>query len=121
MRGCAARVAAAAFGRRAPWGAGRLPAVDERALLAGALHGLYDLDVASPSGTTIASTNKDGAPSEKGIAADHHCHGCFSVSMPAPMTAAADLKPARDIVIPLEIQRRGLAPGIDPPPPKFLT
>ncbi len=90
-------------------------------LIAGALHGLYDLDVASPSGTTIASTNRDGAPSEKAIAAEHHCHGCFSVSMPAPMTAAADLKPARDIVIPHEVLRRGLQPGIDPPPPKFLT
>ena len=90
-------------------------------LLAGVLHGLYDLDVASPSGTAVASINKDGAQSEKGIAAEHHCHGCFFVSMPAPVTSAADLKPARDIVIPHEIPRRGLAPGIDPPPPKFLT
>lgn len=90
-------------------------------ILAGALHGLYDLDVASPSGTTIASTNKDGSQSEKGVVADHHCHGCFSVSMPAPVTAAADLLPARGVVILPEVQRRGLAPGIDPPPPKFLT
>lgn len=90
-------------------------------LIAGALHGLYDLDVASPSGTTIASTNKDGAQSEKGIAAEHHCHGCFSVSIPAPVTVVADLKPARDIAILREVQHRGLAPGIDPPPPKSLT
>ncbi len=90
-------------------------------LLAGALHGLYDLDVASPSGPTIASINKDGAQSEKGIAAEHHCHGCFFVSIPSPLTAAADLKPAEEIFIPLEVQHRGLAPGIDPPPPKFLA
>ena len=89
--------------------------------LAGALHGFYDLDVAGPSGTAVASINQDGGRSEKGIVAEHHCHGCFSVSMPAPVTAVADLKPARDIVIPHEVQRRGLAPGIDPPPPKFLT
>ena len=89
-------------------------------LFAGALHGLYDLDVANPSGTAVASINKDGAQSEKGIAAEHHCHGCFSVSMPAPAAAAADLKPAQDIVILREVQRCGLTPGIDLPPPKFL-
>jgi hypothetical protein len=89
--------------------------------LAGVLHGLHGVDVASPAGEMIVSINQDGDSSEKGIAAEHHCHGCFSVSIPAPLIAAAGAKPAQEVVIPRDIQRRGRALGIDPPPPKLLT
>lgn len=90
-------------------------------VVAGALHAFHGFDVANPSGKVIVSINEDGGQSEKGIAAEHHCHGCFSVSMPAPVTAGADLVTPQDEVVRRDIQRRGVPPGIDPPPPKFLT
>ena len=90
-------------------------------VLAGALHGFHDLDVANSSGKVIVSIGEDGGQSEKGIATEHHCHGCFSVSIPSPVTAVADVKSAQDVIIPLDIPRPGRPPGIDPPPPKFLT
>ena len=56
-------------------------------LLAGALHTLCDLDVTNASDNTAISINKDVGQSEKGVVAEHHCHGCFSVSVPAPAIA----------------------------------
>ncbi len=90
-------------------------------VFAGSLHAFHDFDVANPSGKVIVSINKDGSQSEKGIAAEHHCHGCFSVSIPAPVTAEAAITLVRDVLVLRDVQRRGLPPGIDPPPPKFLT
>jgi hypothetical protein len=90
-------------------------------VFAGALHAFHDFDVANASGKVIVSINKDGSQSEKGIAAEHHCHGCFSVSIPAPVAAEAAITLVRDVLVLQDIQRRGLPPGIDPPPPKFLT
>jgi hypothetical protein len=90
-------------------------------LLAGALHGLYDLDVTSALGETTVSINKVVGQSEKGIVAEHHCHGCFSVSVPAPVIAEVDVARTRQAVVLREIQRQGIAPGLDPPPPKFPT
>jgi hypothetical protein len=84
-------------------------------LLAGALHGLCDLDVTTPSGRgviTMAIAN-DVDTSGKGIAAEHHCHGCFSVSVSTPLMAATLAQPAS--------HSSGLIPGIDTPPPKLLT
>jgi hypothetical protein len=69
----------------------------------------------------IVSINKDGSQSEKGTAAEHHCHGCFSVSLPAPGTVDAILTRVTDALVLRDVQRSGLPPGIDPPPPKFLT
>lgn len=90
-------------------------------VFAGALHAFHDFDVANPSGKLIVSISQDGSQSEKGIASEQHCHGCFSVSMPAPLTAEGDLTPAQDIAIRRDVQRRGLPAGLDPPPPKSLT
>jgi hypothetical protein len=90
-------------------------------VLAGALHGFHDIDVANPFGKSFISISADGSQSEKGIAPEHHCHGCFSVSIPAPATAAADIMPAMKLTVLGDVQRRGLPPGLDPPPPKFLT
>lgn len=86
-------------------------------MLAGAFH---DFDVASPAGALVVSMSQDGGQSGKGIAAEHHCHGCFSVSMPAPVTAVADLTRAQDMLVLLDVSRRGLPPRIDLPPPKLL-
>jgi hypothetical protein len=91
-------------------------------LFGGVLHGLCDLDVTNASGRSVISlADKDIGHSEKGVVADHHCHGCFSVSLPAPAFGAMKVMPAVKVVAALDAGRRGLPPGIDPPPPKFLT
>ena len=92
-------------------------------LLGGVLHGLCDLDVTNAAGDAVISLADTGAAghSDKGAIADHHCHGCFSVSIPAPAIGAADVMPTVKVMAVREVGRRGLPPGIDPPPPKFLT
>lgn len=91
-------------------------------LVAGLLHGVCDLDVTNPSSNVLISMDgKSTGHSEKGSVADHHCHGCFSVAVPFPAAAAVAVMPAVEVAPVVEIVRRGLPPGIDPPPPKFLT
>jgi hypothetical protein len=91
-------------------------------VLAGALHGFCELDVMHASGRTIVSSIKhDVDPSEKGVVDEHHCHGCFSVSLPASMAAAAGVELTLKTAVPIDVLRSGLPPGIDPPPPKFLA
>ncbi len=91
-------------------------------VLAGALHGFCDLDVAHAPGTTIiASINNDLDASEKGVAAEHHCHGCFPVSLPAPVAAAVDIEPTLKAIVPAHMLHPLVPRGIEPPPPKFLT
>ena len=91
-------------------------------LVGGVLHGLYDLDVTNASGEAVISlVDKGVGHSEKGVVAGHHCHGCFSVSVPAPTIGAMKLMPAVEVMAALDVGHRGLPPGIDPPPPKFLT
>ena len=90
-------------------------------VLAGALHGMCDLDVTNPSGKIVISlADNSTGHSEKG-ALGHHCHGCFSVSVPAPVTAAVNIEPAHKLLVASVGLPRGLPPGIDPPPPKYLT
>jgi hypothetical protein len=92
-------------------------------LFSGVLHGLCDLDVTNVSGDTIIALADQGnaGDSHTGVIADHHCHGCFSVSVPAPPIGAGDVMPTEKVIASREIERRGLTPGLDPPPPKFLT
>ena len=91
-------------------------------LLAGALHGFCDLDVSNASGGEVAwSVDKDAGQTGKGAVAEHHCHGCFSVFVPAPATVAAGVEPASKMILAHVVVRRGLSPGIDLPPPKSLT
>jgi hypothetical protein len=67
------------------------------------------------------SSTKDMDTSGKGVAAEHHCHGCFSVSVPTPLLASAAIEPkAATIPQPL-LRNSDLVPGIDTPPPKLLT
>jgi hypothetical protein len=92
-------------------------------LLAGALHGLCYLDVTASAGHSIVTMAAGNGvdSSGKAIAADHHCHGCFSVSLPMPPLAAVRIEPkTAEIAEPLS---RGSyrVPGIDTPPPKRLT
>ncbi len=91
-------------------------------LLAGALHGLCDLDVTNNSGTSIvASIKNDIGQSEKGVIAEHHCHGCFSVAIPAPITTSLVASPTHEVSVASSILLRGLPLGLDPPPPKFFA
>jgi hypothetical protein len=91
-------------------------------LVAGVLHGAGDLDITSPSSKILMSLDsKSTGHSEKGSVADHHCHGCFSVSVPVPAVAGVAMMPAVEVVPLVEVARHGLTPGIDLPPPKHLT
>src|SRR5262245_8676836 len=92
-------------------------------LIAGALHAACHLDVTTPAGdriVTLAADHTAGHPGKADIA-DHHCHGCFSVSIPAPLFASALLEPLSTILPPLQASASGLVPSLDPPPPKTLT
>ncbi|MGY4624172.1 hypothetical protein [Bradyrhizobium sp. USDA 4486] len=91
-------------------------------LLAGALHGLHDIDVTTPAGGSEIATALDTAGhSDHKAIGGHHCHGCFSVAVvqPAPsstsipLVAAPHPKP--------EPHLTGIVPDTDSPPPKHLT
>jgi hypothetical protein len=91
-------------------------------VVGGALHSYCGLDVAVPSGESIVAlvnSHAHDAQPDEDIVAGHHCHGCFSVSMPAPLGVAAPLKMQPRPVLSREIVRSGAEAGIDPPPPKF--
>jgi len=91
-------------------------------LLTGALHEFCGFDVTKSTGTTIVSVlGSDDGHSEHGAAADHHCHGCFSVSMPAPVLAAASIGLVRRLIVLRDVKLGDRTTGIDPPPPKFLN
>lgn len=91
-------------------------------IASGVLHGLYDVGVTNTSGQTVVSLLKDsksGQP-DKGTLVEHHCHGCFSVSVPSSVGPIVVLKPARKMVATHSADLRVVHSGIDPPPPKFL-
>ncbi|WP_407175161.1 hypothetical protein [Bradyrhizobium sp. STM 3562] len=90
-------------------------------LLAGALHGVCGLDVTNPSGGMVVSDIAKGEEHrDKGVAAEHHCHGCFSVSVPSPVQAWMNLAPRSAPILQRTMRLSGLVPGIDTPPPKHL-
>ena len=95
-------------------------------LMAGALHGACDLDVTHPatSGALVMSMAAETGtePADKAMIADHHCHGCFSVSVPAPSQAGpVQLNAARPVLFAPEPVHVGRAPLLETPPPKQLT
>jgi len=91
-------------------------------IASGVLHSFYDLDVTNTSSRTVVSLIKDKGehPAKNGIV-EHHCHGCFSVSVPSPIAPIILPKPARKMVATVVAELRIVHSGIDPPPPKFLT
>lgn len=93
-------------------------------LLSGALHEFLDMDVTAPGGgrfVVVMSSTKDSDTSGKTAVAEHHCHGCFSVSVPAPVPASVAIEP-KVAVIPTPLSGNSdLVRGIDTPPPKILT
>ncbi|CAN5198782.1 hypothetical protein BH10PSE11_BH10PSE11_38600 [soil metagenome] len=92
-------------------------------LLASALHSACDLDVTNPTGNDIVTLatakNVDGVG--KGLAIEHHCHGCFSVSLPATALSAVAIEHKSIRPVQPRSLGAGLIPGIDTPPPRFLT
>jgi hypothetical protein len=92
-------------------------------LLSGALHEFLEMDVTAPGGRLVVamSSTNDTDPSGKGVAAEHHCHGCFSISVPTPVVTVATIEP-KAAAIPQPLSRSSdLVPGIDTPPPRLLT
>lgn len=92
-------------------------------VLAGALHGACDIDVAHPSAgkPEIASLlDRAGHTDQRGIT-DHHCHGCFSVAVPQPQFAAvpAEVVAATEWAIPP--LGAGVLPESESPPPRRLS
>lgn len=92
-------------------------------LLGGSLHALCNLDVTKPASIAEASVSaaKDVGSSSHGVMADHHCHGCFSVSIPTPSLVSALVEPMVTTVQSKQWFGTGSIPAIDTPPPKFLT
>jgi hypothetical protein len=91
-------------------------------LLSGALHEFFDMDVTAPKGqiaVSMASTHTDTNGS--GMVADHHCHGCFPVSLPNPPLLSVTIAPEVAAIPRVLSQASDLVPGIDTPPPKLLT
>ena len=92
-------------------------------LFSGALHAACHLDVTTPAGEkprAIMTDHTAGHPGKADLA-DHHCHGCFSISIPAPAFASALLEPLATILPALQADASDLVPSLDPPPPKPLT
>lgn len=92
-------------------------------LLSGALHEFLDMDVTAPGGRIVVamSSAKDTDPSGKSVPAEHHCHGCFSISVPAPVVASATMEPKVAAISQPLFGNSDLVPVIDTPPPKLLT
>lgn len=93
-------------------------------LFGGLFHCLSELDVAfARVGAVVSLADDKSSPghSENGGLADHHCHGCFSVSVPVQVIGATDMTATVKVVAAREVARRGQLRGIDPPPPKSLT
>lgn len=93
-------------------------------LCTGALHVCFDLDVTRSGGTvsvTALSEADHDSTHRHGLAADHHCHGCFSISVPAPLDVVAAVMPTWHVVAQPRTHMTGQIPGTDTPPPKHLA
>lgn len=92
-------------------------------LLSGALHQFLDVDVTGSGGSfaVLMSSTKDTDTSDKGVAAESHCHGCFSVAVPAGAPASAMIETKAAAIPQPPSDGSDLVPGIETPPPKHLT
>lgn len=91
-------------------------------LVACVAHGFHDLDLTNPSHAVVVSIGEHGDhQSGKHAGGGHHCHGCFMVSMPTPITIAAAIEVVDQLVVQPEVQHHGQSRSLDPPPPKFLS
>lgn len=75
----------------------------------------------SQPAVVLSSTDKGNAPSSDGVLVDHHCHGCFSVSISEPTQLSVNVETG---ILPLDyakVSPPDCVPELDTPPPKFLT
>ena len=89
----------------------------------GLIHGLTDISpFNSPVNAVVfSSVDADDGHSDKGIAAEHHCHGCFSVSIFALPQMSATVEPRIASLPYPQVGHWDRIPELDTPPPKFLT
>ncbi|MDR3469264.1 MAG: hypothetical protein P4M07_25325 [Xanthobacteraceae bacterium] len=92
-------------------------------VLAGTLHGVCDLDVTNPAGTSEIASALGGtpAPSDGVGLIEHHCHGCFSIALPLPLAVAAVSGPSGPIAPYRPMLTTGVIPDPESPPPKRPT
>jgi hypothetical protein len=90
-------------------------------LLSGALHQCFDIDVTAPVGRIVSMTPDHTDTSDPGMVTEHHCHGCFPVSLPSPPLLAVTIAPELAGLPRVLSRASDLVPGIDTPPPKRLT
>jgi hypothetical protein len=92
-------------------------------LFAGAFHTLIDREAAIPSGVevSIGSVATIPAGTDSAIVADHHCHGCFAVSISTPLAPSTVISSDASPSFPLCALVDGITSSIEPPPPRFLT
>lgn len=92
-------------------------------LLSVAVHRSLDLDVTNPTGSLVVwmiDNTTDGL--ETGAIIDHHCHGCFAVSVAAPpQQVMTVMEPKVAVLIRATAPLTDTVRGLDPPPPKSLT
>lgn len=91
-------------------------------LLSGILHVVHDLDLAKAAAQyevgAVSASSDASKHTESGAAAGHHCHGCFSVSVPWPPVAEVAAVLPQDVLGHPEAFLVGTVRGLDPPPPK---
>ncbi len=94
-------------------------------LCVGAFHAVaHAEDAAARNAATVVVTltaTADGGAAAHGIVADHHCHGCLSVTLPAPAAMPALAAP---FAAPVSGTIAGLSdtlPRLDTPPPRLMT
>ena len=93
-------------------------------MLVGGLHVFCDKHVTAGSAAGITVSMPDAADDHaagKSAVADHHCHGCFAVSMPAPAVVAVPVEVDAAVVSRPYVHRVDSTPQRDTPPPKFLS
>lgn len=91
-------------------------------LLSSASHKFFDMNVTAPEGGIVLSMVAVHTDSKApGLLADHHCHGCFPVSLPNPPLLAVTIEPQAAAVPRVITRASDLVPSIDTPPPKLLS
>lgn len=92
-------------------------------IFGGLLHTLTNISQVDlpTSAVVLTSVDTSDGHSDKGAAAEHQCHGCFSVSISAPSQPPATVELGIASFAPPQVYQRDRAPKLDTPPPKFLT
>lgn len=92
-------------------------------IFGGLLHGLTDASAFTlpVCAVVLASVDTSDGHSDNGVAAEHHCHGCFSVSIFAPPQVPAMVERVIASLARPQAGRQDRVPELDTPPPKFQT